>query len=350
GQPNGQPNGQPKQVEFTLPAEDTKQAGLVTLTATSGQARGETTLKLEASTPVEPVIPLVGGRAIIADAAHWSMVVVVPFDRFGNPVTEGTPLQLKALHPDGRLEDKQLEVKHLLGWEKLYSSTKAGRTTISAMSGETHGPEAVLLEVAGWPVPFTLAAEPESLPADGHQLMTLRTSVIHDKFGNILPDGTLITFEVKEVSSGQGEPIRRSIPANILGGVAEIPLQAPHQPGIIEVYGVVYGVESELRQIAFTKESAASDLLPITVQKNQTTRTLVLEAGPLLGSLGQFVPDGTPVLFRLSNASGQPLLFTATSLNGRASVEVRLAILLPGSYKLEVQAGAGHGSATVNLP
>ena len=75
---------------FLIPGDDTQQSGAATLIATAGAARGEAALTLEPDTPVDPITPLVGPRSIIADMKHWNLSVVVPFDRFGNPVAEGT--------------------------------------------------------------------------------------------------------------------------------------------------------------------------------------------------------------------------------------------------------------------
>jgi hypothetical protein len=332
------------QARFVLPGEDTRQSGYMSLTAISGEAIGETGLTITAGAMVEPVVPLVGSRAIPADGEHWSMVVVVPSDVYGNPAPDGTEVSLRALHPGNRVEDKTVQVNHLLAWQRLFSGTQAGHTIITAAVGDAHGPESDLLEVAGWPQPFSLTNEPTTLPADGRQLMKLRSSVIRDKFDNVIPDGTLVTILVKE-----GGELKRSLPAYTLGGIAETTLQAPSQPGVIEVYGVVYGMEGQHLQITFTAGPAV-DVFPVNVVKDPVNRVVRLEAGPLLGALGQFIPDGTPVVFRLTDSRGQRQLLTASALGGRASFELRLVNLLPGAYSVEASVGAGHGAANFKLP
>ena len=145
---------------FLLPGKETQQSGVVTLTAVAGKAQGSTQLLIQPAPPVEPLTPLVGVRAIIADAEHWSMTVLVPFDAFGNPVMEGTYVEVLVQHPGNSLEKKLLVVHNLVAWTRVFSRIKAGRTTIVARIGNIHGFAGTLLEVAGWPIPFNLSADP----------------------------------------------------------------------------------------------------------------------------------------------------------------------------------------------
>jgi hypothetical protein len=181
---------------FLIPGGDTQQSGRATLVVAAGAARGEAALTLAPDAPVDPITPLVGGRSITADTKHWVISVVVPFDRFGNPVAEGTPVSMRALHPGDQLELKQTQIRNMLAWSRMYSRTRAGRTTVSVTAAGKYGPDATFSEVPGWPAPFTLSASPANLPADGRQFVTLRTDVVRDDYGNAMLDGTLVTFVV----------------------------------------------------------------------------------------------------------------------------------------------------------
>ncbi len=86
------------------PPPETDRSGLVTLAARLGKAQAQTQVNLEPGPPVEPLTALVGARSITADGGHWAMVVTIPFDELGNPVADGTPVQIRALHPGPRLE------------------------------------------------------------------------------------------------------------------------------------------------------------------------------------------------------------------------------------------------------
>jgi hypothetical protein len=329
---------------FLIPGDDTHQSGTVALTATAGAARGDTQLTFEPGTPVEPITPLVGARSIIADTRHWSMSVVVPFDRFGNPVAEGTPVELRALHPDDQLELQHTQVRNLLAWARFFSRTRAGRTTVAATADGKHGPDTTFSEVPGWPAPFTLSASPANLPADGRQFVTLHTDVIRDEYGNAMLDGTLVTFVVE---TPDGEP--RFIPAYTIDGVAKAQLQAPGVPGRLTMRAEVYDAESRPLQISFAAGPAV-DSFAVAARVDATKQSIELVAGPMLGPQQQFIPDGTSVQFVLTDATGQQTHLDGVADSGYARVVARLAFLPLGAYTAEVAVGAGHGTTTFHVP
>lgn len=332
------------QAWFQLPAEATRRAGAAKIMVTSGNARGEATIQLLPDTAVSPVTPLVGARSIIADGAHWSMAVVIPFDQFGNPVAEGTNVSLKSLHPNDELRQYDSPITHLLAWERIYSTTQAGRTVISASVGEAYGMEAALLEIAGWPVPFDLFAEPAHVPADGFQLVTLRSAAIVDAQGNQMPDGTLVNFVVTGPES-----VRYVLPAYTLDGVAETVMQAPSVPGSYQVQAALYGMQSHPLQLDFAPGPAIG-AIPAEIAIEQEAGALLLTVGPIVGSLNQFVADGTLVEFEITGPDGRIQTETAVTDAGFASLSLRLAQLAAGRHQVSINAGAGTGTAVFTIP
>jgi hypothetical protein len=331
------------QAGFVLTSEETRHAGLLRLVATVGNTLSDTNLQLLPGAPAGPLVPLVGPRSIAADGRDRSMVTVLPLDQFGNPAATGTDVQVRARHPDGSLHEQTVQVAHLLAWARIRSSTRAGRTTIVATSEGASGPEAALDEVAGVPQPFVLAAEPPELPADGRQLLRLRTTTLRDRFDNVLPDGTLVTFVVTAPDGTQ-----RSIPAVTIDGSAEAPLQAPTTPGRATVQAVAAGVESAPLQVEFTSGPAVGRI-DLAAQVDEPAGALRLTAGPLTGALGQHIPDGTLVQFRLRGA-GEALDVSAPAEEGYARVQVRLAELAAGSYTIDATVGNIQGSTRVEVP
>jgi hypothetical protein len=272
------------------------------------------------------------------------MSVIVPFDHFGNPVAENTPIDLQVLHPGNQLEQQHLQVHNLLAWARIFSRTSAGRTTVTAASEGRYGPEATFTEIPGWPVSFMLSANPSNVPADGRQFVTLRTDVIRDQFGNAMLDGTLVTFVVDTPGS---EP--RFIPASTIDGVAKAQLQAPRQPVQFTVRAEVYNAESHPLQMTFSDGPAVNTFL-VNAHVNVADQTIELVAGPMLGSLQQFIPDGTPVQFLLTDAEGRQTLIDAVADSGYARAVAWPALLQPGTYTVEVTVGTGHGKTAFQVP
>ena len=134
-----------------------------------------------------------------------------------------------------------------------------------------------------------------------------------------------------------------------IDGAAEAQLQAPDTPGDVVVRATLYGVESRPLTITFAPGPAVGSF-PVGVQVNTREGVLTLTAGPLLGPLGQFVPDGTPVQFRLSAPDGGERLLEAKAERGCAVAELRLAGLPSGAYQAEVLVGSGRGTTAFQVP
>ncbi len=331
------------EADFSLSGKETQQSGMVMLTALVGEAQGKAHMLIEASAPVEPLTPLVGARAIIADADHWSMTVLVPFDVYGNPVMEGTKLEVLIVHPDNRLETKLLVIRNLLAWTRVFSGIEAGRTSIVARIGQVHGFEGTLLEVAGWPVPFDVSADPQPLAADGNLVTTLSTAIIVDKFGNVMPDGTLITFVVQAPDGTTS-----TIPAYTIDGRAKALFQAPIEPGNYTVQATVLGVTSHKTVLQFTAGPSVN-IFTVSVQQDAKNNGYLLQAGPMLGSLGQYIPDGTPIRFVIVNANGQQQELDSISEAGYAQIEL-LSVQFPkGKYTVHIFVGSQQVTHTVLL-
>ncbi len=325
---------------FQLTPEMTTRSGIGTLVATSGDAYGEAKVDLRAAQMVDPVIPLVGARSIIADGAHWAMAVVVPADQYGNPPPNGTIVNYKSLHPGDNLRQYEDEVEHLLSWIRVYSGTKAGRTIITSVVDGAYGPEGTLMEIPGWPEPFGITATPPTSPADGFHLINLRSDTIVDRFGNVISDGTLVEYQL----IGPNGDIRE-FPTMVIDGIAEIDIQAPRIPGTYQVRGLAYGMETQSLDIEFTPGPALGQF-DVKVRVDSEAGDLVVTAGPLLSPLDQFVADGTDVFYTFTDENGNEWTEVAYAEGGLAVLRVRLVKLERTSYQINVQAGAASGDAS----
>lgn len=331
--------------ELTIPGSALEQSGRVTVAADLDGATQQAAFTVEPDRPVEPVTPLVGARSIIADGDHWAMVVAVPFDRFGNPVADATPVDVRIEHPGGWLEEEVVPTEHLLAWKRIWSGTKAGRTAVTVATLGQSGPEADLLEIAGWPVPFNVLAEDAATAvADGRQLIELRTETIVDAYDNPMPDGTQITFIVED-----SDGTIRHIEAYTLDGIAKTILEAPAVAGDVRVYGVAYGVQGEPLVIPFGSGIAATADLPLTIRVDEPAGVVAVEVGPLLGALAQYVPEGTEVTFTIERSGLSDTLVGVTE-GGYTAVAWRLAALEPGVYRLTVTAGERGVASEFEVP
>lgn len=330
---------------FTLEPLHTRRAGLVQLIARSGSVAATQDLAITPGIAADPLLPLIGPRSIVADGKHWTMAVIAPRDALDNPVADGTVVTVRAQHPilpgaepATGLAIIRTRTQNLLAWVRIDSRTRAGRMLISASAGTGHSPERSVMEVPGAPLPFTLHADRLTIPADGRQVVNIESDPITDRYGNQLFDGTHVTILAATPAGEQ-----RTLPAITIDGRIYATLQAPNQPGPMFVRAWIDGVASALLQLDFTPGPAVQTINVVT----KTTREgVVITAGPLVGQLDQFIPDGAEVTFTIIAPDGTPLQVVAPADYGYAEILVRALTLQPGIYQVKVSAGTGTGTTS----
>lgn len=330
------------EIVFDIPAQETEQAGWVTAVINISGTTQRQRFELLAGEAVDPLTPLVGPRTITANGKTWSIATVIPFDRYANPIADGTATTFRIAHPGDINETFEIATQNLLAWLRVTSKTRSGKTFISAQVDDAFGKETEILQTADWPVPFTITNEPKEVVADGQQLTQLRTSRIVDQNGNVMPDGTLVQFVVED-----GDGYRRVLPAKTVDGFAKIPLQAPLRPTDLTVVGSVFAIESQPLTINF-KPGPAIGSFPIVMGQGaqQYNGYLTFTAGPLLGERDQYIPDGTPILFRLEHETGTVHEERIVSEDGYALFAMRKEQFLTGNYTIYAYVGNGEGRLT----
>ncbi len=331
-----------EKVVFNVPSSDMEHAGFVTAVVKVDGMTTRERFEIIPGEAVEPLTPLVGPRTITANGKSWSIAAVIPFDKFANPIVDGSTATFRIFHPGNVLETFRTDTRHLVAWLRVNSKTQAGKTFITAQVGDAFGKETELLEMADWPVPFTMTNEPEVVVADGKQLTQVRTSRIVDQFGNVMPDGTLVQFIVTDEDG-----FKRILPSKTVDGFAHLPLQAPLRPTRFTVVATVFAIESEPLVVNFSPGPAIGAFpLDMAEGDGRYDGYMTFTAGPLLGERDQYIPDGTPVLFRLVHETGKVVEEEVVSDDGYALFAERQALLLAGSYTVQAYVGTGEGRLT----
>lgn len=328
---------------FDVLPEMTTHAGAATAVVTADRATGHSALTILPDAAVDPVIPFVGAKSIVADGAHYAMAVVIPFDQYGNLLPDGTKINIKSDHPDGTLRRYQPDIQYGLAWEKIFSTTTAGRTTVTATVQDAYGPEGTFIEIPGWPTPFDIYTSPDELPADGFHLMTIRSDTITDGNGNVLPDGTMIKYQMTD-SAGSV----REYPTVTLDGIAAVTVQTPRQAGVYEIRGTAFGMQTNPVIVEFLPGPALGKI-DVALSFDKVNRTLIITAGPIIGTLDQFVADGTEVDFTIRGADGGEWTEVALAEAGYAVLPVRRSLLTRQTYWVETAVGAGYGELVFTI-
>lgn len=291
---------------FEIEAADGPAAGVVTLTALSGTQTGHSTIELIPGTAVDPLDLFLGPRTIEATNETATMIVVIAEDEFGNPVVDGTEVDVRVTRPDLEAEAFTIETDGLLAWSRIISGTLAGRSKVAVGVDDGRGKELDFLEVAGSPDPFLIELADPPVPADGRSLVRLRTTDLIDRFGNVLPDGVNVFADV----AGPGGT--RRLTSQVIKGIAEFTLEAPSRPGTESVVVTASGTISPPLLVAFGPMVTGFD-----VAANPDIDGIRLSVGPVVSTLGAYVPDGTPVIVTTEQGVMQHPTF-----NGEADVVI----------------------------
>lgn len=284
-------------IQIEIAPSDHAEAGLVVIDVWAPNGYGSTTVELTPGEAAGPLDVYLGPRSMFANGEDLAMVVAVPVDVRGNPVAAGTRVDTRTIRPDLAVEVDATTTSGLLGYRIIFSETLAGATTVSATSGAAIGPARRVDEVANTPVNLGLVLLDPVPSADGTALVRIATNELVDQFGNLLPDGTIVTLDAVGVTG-----VRRQTAATI-AAVATFVVQVPDRPGQATFTGYVSTATSPSLIVDF--EPAVAELPVRASLQDEVTAPDGVEAGFLIeiGSvttpLGSLIPDGTLALVTL---------------------------------------------------
>ncbi|CAH0334528.1 hypothetical protein FVB9288_00114 [Flavobacterium sp. CECT 9288] len=257
-----------------------------------------------------------GPTTILTGQDHYTMMVAIPTDSYDNPKTDNTTVFIK----DQFLDDITVTTKKtadFIAWKNIYSRTVSGKMLISTQCNTALSKEFETDITPSIATNFTIDYARNHQFADGNQITKLRTSVIKDQFGNLVGDGTLVTFQVTTKNNN----FLKTFAATI-NGVAIAQLLHPDHKEIYTVKAYVTGMaESKPIQIAY--QALIKDFPYQFLEKN---RKIVV--GPLTSFMNQIVPDGIKVELKIFHKNKLIETKIVESAKGLATF-----ILLPPFYK-----------------
>lgn len=309
---------------------NTRATGVVHLIS-FGRMLAQSTVEIRPAAAVDPIVPLVGPRSIVADGEHWTMCTVVPLDRFKNVVAEGTRVELSVRHADSSVESFAAPVEHLVAWRRIVSRTTSGRAVVVATAAGKFGPDASFAEVPGPPVPFALVAQPEDAPADGRTVVEWKAGPFEDRFGNTLLDGTYVGM--LSTSPPLGYFFSDAV---VVGGSAQRLVRAPVSHGISLLESTVLGASLARADYRWSVGPATGS---VSVRFELGADELSIIAGPFATASGSYPPDGIDVEFTLQFGTSSTQLKRAQLDSGYARTKIPLVTLGHGLVVGSVRLG-----------
>ena len=270
---------------FTIPNEFCKIAGdLQVILLHRGEISDRLTIQIKpAYNSALQMENYIGPPSIIIGSNEYAMLVSLPTDAFDNLLSDNTELQIHSSFGNQKQSETKL-LENGYAWKKFYPNDTPGKLFVGVdCLGVGSGQLETVIQPSK-PTDFNISVEREHNYADGNELVTLRSSVLKDQFGNTLSDGTLVVYEIQS-----DREVGLSTSAVTINGIATAQILHPDLPSNWEIQAVVPGIsQSDLVSLEFEAAIRSEDL-KVTIDEG------VIIVGPIYSYLGQLVPDGTEV-------------------------------------------------------
>ena len=314
--------------QFTLPKFLSNNKGIIhyTLLQNSEELLSGI-IKVLANTSTKVLLEsYIGPPSIIAGGNDYTMPVIIPTDIYDNPLPDSTVVSLNHQFLSNEKEEI-VYTKDIIGWKNIFSYDQSGRLLLSTKVKETSSKEFSIVVFPALPEDFQITAERKHAYADGNQITEFITSMLKDEYGNIISNGTLVTFQIKNKKG-----VLLKTQASTIRGIATAKILHPDHEDSWEIKAFVSGIaESNTIQIEY--ESVLHDF---KVQFSENNREIMV--GPLVSFMEQLIPDGATVILRISQEGDLIDTKMKTSSNGVVRFKVSEGFYPNGNYDVTIKA------------
>ncbi|MBU2996683.1 hypothetical protein KO500_09560 [Cellulophaga baltica] len=279
-----------------------------------------------------------GPRSISAGDIDFSMLVVIPSDVYDNPVLDGTTVELRYQF-ENDVTDVPLETDDLIAWYNVGAPHKSGRILVTALCNGVKSKELTSIVFPANATTFKIDYTRDHAYADGNQIIRFNTSIIKDEFGNVISDGTLVSFTAVNTKGIQLQAVGLSI-----GGVAIAKMLHPDKKDTWKVKAYVTGAaKSNAINVSF---KTAFDDYPVNISKDN--RRIIV--GPITSFMNQLAPDGLLVRLAINDSDKQRIETKVSTLqNGKVMYYLDPDFYPDGNYEIEIKSAGIVKTYNLNL-
>lgn len=313
-------------VSYSIPKFITKKTGWLYWQLTKEHKNTQGKVKITPVNITDKIETYLGPPSIQVGFDEKSMITAIPLDSLNNPLAPETPVDVKK-SLNGISKTTEIKTDGLFAYKYIYGSTKAGRALITTECLNLTSKELSLEILPGTSVDFSIYYDRIHEYADGNQITDFYTSIIKDKYGNRVADGTLVNFNILNkkgfLLQAQGVTIR---------GIATFQMVHPDHQELWKVHGFVDKFsQSDYIEVRYTKA-----LKDFNIRYNSATKEVM--AGPFRSFMNQILPDGLLVKFKLYHQNKIVKSVTVQSEKGLASFKLKNLIEPHKTYKVTVEA------------
>ncbi|OXG06103.1 hypothetical protein B0A64_11975 [Flavobacterium araucananum] len=265
-----------------------------------------------------------GPPSTLVGDGHFVMYVTIPTDCFDNPKPENTPVIFRSQFLNA-IRAQTVKTKDLIAWKIIDAPTKSGIVSVSAQCNATITKEFDAVIFPGIATNFTISFARNHHFADGNQITTLKTAVIKDKFGNVVSDGTMVSFVITTANN----MVLKSFGTTI-NGVATAQILHPDHQDVYTVKAYVAGI-AESNSIAVNYKPINPK---IEFEFSKDNRTIIV--GTLRSFMNQLVPDGIKVTLKVYHHNQLVATLQEDSVKGNAVFTISSEYYKEKKYSFEI--------------
>lgn len=266
-----------------------------------------------------------GPPSTLAGDQHFVMFVTIPTDNLDNPKLANTDVAIKNQFLN-EISTDHVKSKDFIAWKNIYAPTKSGIVLISASCNDALTKEFDAVIYPSIATDFTISYQRNHEYADGNQITKLSTSILKDKFGNIVSDGTMVTFIIKNKENAVLKTFGTSIE-----GIATGQILHPEKENNYIVTAYVNGIsKSNTVQISY---KSINPTIAFSISKDKRTITV----GPIKSFMNQLVPDGIKVNLKIYHQNKLVEILTENSSRGKAEFYLSPEFYKEKEYQFEIE-------------
>lgn len=266
-----------------------------------------------------------GPPSIEAGRTDYAMLVTIPTDAYDNPLANNTELSVNHQFLEKEIRDDVI-VNHGIAYKNIFSPTKAGRILVSSECLNLNSKEYTINVMPAIPTNFSISYFRNHDYADGNQITNFSTSVIKDKFGNIISDGTYVEFFITNSSN-----YILKTAGTTINGVAHAKMIHPDHKEEWVIKAFVEGMAvSNTIKLAYKPI-----ILDFEVLLSKNNRLITI--GPLKSFMSQMVPDGLEVLLSIYVNDIKTQTLSKSTFEGYAKFKLDNNNFSTGNYTLKIK-------------
>ncbi|NJM80052.1 MAG: hypothetical protein HC854_11325 [Flavobacterium sp.] len=266
-----------------------------------------------------------GPPSTLVGEGHFTMFVTIPTDNFDNPKLTNTEVAIKHQFLNTIATDNE-KTKDFIAWKNIYAPTKSGVVLISASCNEAITKEFDAVIYPSIATDFSITHKRNHEFADGNQITELTTSIIKDKFGNTVSDGTMVTFIIKNK-----ENVLLKTFGTTIEGVATGQILHPEKENNYTVKAYVNGI-SKSNSIEITYKS-----INPTVEFSFSKGNRTITVGQIKSFMNQIVPDGIKINLNIYHKDKLIETITENSSRGKAIFYLSPEFYKEKKYRFEIE-------------